>query len=192
MSDNRRPANAFSEDYLTHLRDRDEPEGPWGSEGLEPLVIYEHRGGFGLFKPWHRPDLGDEPEVSCKTLEDARTLQAARLAARRNRYYELEPALEPRQPEGFPVKRDGKVVAHLRSYDPDWVYACHVLTCATQSSEHLVTLLDLAGPTVQEQVGEILGRRATVPASGEGEEDDTQEESPGGAGGQPPGGDDPS
>lgn len=175
MSDEQRPANAFSDDYLTHLRDQDEPEGPWGSEALEPLVLYEHQGRFGLFKPWHRPDLGDEPEVSCATLEDARTLQAARLAGRRRRFYELESAVEPRQPEGFPVMRDGKVVAYLRSYDPDWVYACHVLTCATQSSEHLVTLLDLAGPTVQEQVGEILGRRATAPASGKGLDDDTRE-----------------
>ena len=173
MIDKPQPANAFSEDYLTHLHDQDEPDGPWGGEGLEPLVIYEHRGWFGLFKPWKRPDLGDEPEVSCKTLEDARTFQAARLTERRRRYYELAPATEPSRPQGHPVLRDGQVVAYVRSYEPDWVYACHVLTCTTQSSEHLVTLLDLAGPTMQEQVGEILGRRALAPASGPAAEDGT-------------------
>lgn len=183
MIDKRQPANAFSEDYLAHLHDRDEPNGPWGGEGLEPLVIYEHRGWFGLFKPWKRPDLGDEPEVSCRTLEDARTFQAARLAERRRRYYELNPATEPSAPQGHTVLRDGEVVAYLRAYDPDWVYACHVLTCATQSSEHLVTLLDLAGPTMQEQVGEILGRRTTAPPSGATAEDDTRTEPLNGANG---------
>jgi hypothetical protein len=155
-----RSASAFTEEYLSVLRDESEPEGPWVREGLGILSIREVRGRFGLYQPWRRPDLGDEPEAEFETLEDARLALAARLALRRSRFYELQDARSPRSREGYAVEREGRVVGHLRSYDPDWVYACHVLTCLARSPEHLGTLLDLAGPTAQEEIGEILGRAA--------------------------------
>lgn len=160
MSDKPRSTNAFSEQYVAHLRDLDEREGPWVRDFPEPLVIYETGGLFGLFHPWQRPDAGDEPEATFTSLEDARLCLAGRLALRRKRYYELQRGTGG-PPQGYPVLREGVVVGHLRTFDPDWVHACHVLTCLAQSSEHMVTILDLAGPTTVEQIGEILGRAAS-------------------------------
>lgn len=176
MSDNPRSTNAFSEQYVAHLRDRDEPEGPWVRDLPEPLVIYEVGGLFGLFHPWQRPDAGDEPEATFTSLEDARLCLAGRLALRRKRIYELQPVTGARPPQGYPVMREGVVVGHLRTFDPDWVHACHVLTCLAQSSEHMVTVLDLAGPTTVEQIGEILGRDASQVNAGASAEDDKMAE----------------
>lgn len=176
MSDKPRPTNAFSEQYVAHLRDRDEPEGPWVRDLPEPLVIHEAGGLFGLFYPWQRPDAGDEPEATFTSLEDARLCLAGRLALRRKRIYELQPVMGPRPPQGYPVMREGTVVGHLRTFDPDWIHACHVLTCLAQSSEHMVTVLDLAGPTTVEQVGEILGRAASNENNRLDPEDETKEE----------------
>lgn len=173
MSDNPRSTNAFSEQYVAHLRERDEPEGPWVRDLPEPLVIYETGGLFGLFRPWQRPDAGDEPEATFTSLEDARLCLAGRLAIRRKRYYELQLVTGPRPPEGYAVLREGAVVGHLRTFDPDWVHACHVLTCLAQSSEHMVALLDLAGPTTLEQIGEILGRAASNENTRPDPEDET-------------------
>ena len=176
MSDKPRSTNAFSEQYVAHLRDLDEPEGPWARDLPDPLVIYEVGGLFGLFRPWQRPDAGDEPEATFTSLEDARLCLASRLALRRKRYYELQPVPGARPPQGYPVMREGVVVGHLRTFDPDWVHACHVLTCLAQSSEHMVTVLDLAGPTTLEQIGEILGRAASNENGRPDSEDDTKEE----------------
>lgn len=179
MSDKPRSTNAFSEQYVAHLRDLDEPEGPWVRDAPEPLVIHETGGLFGLFRPWQRPDAGDEPEATFTSLEDARLCLASRMALRRKRYYELQPVTGARPPQGYPVMREGEVVGHLRTFDPDWVYACHVLTCLAQSSENMVTILDLAGPTTVEQIGEILGRGAAQENAGVDAEDETRPEVPG-------------
>ena len=179
MSDKTRSVSAFCEKYVAHLRDLDEPEGPWVRDVPEPLVIYEAGGLYGLFRPWQRPDAGDEPEATFTSLEDARLCLAGRMALRRKRYYELQPVTGARPPQGYPVMREGEVVGHLRTFDPDWVYACHVLTCLAQSPEQVVTVLDLAGPTTVEQIGEILGRGASQEDAGASGEDDTLAELPG-------------
>ncbi|HYO12358.1 MAG TPA: hypothetical protein VE685_04080 [Thermoanaerobaculia bacterium] len=176
----KRSTNAFSQDYLSVLKDEEEPEGPWSrDEAGIPLLIREAGGRFGLYPPWRRPDLGDQPEAEFETLEDARLALAARLALRRSRFYELRDAAAPGSGGGYAVEREGRVVGHLRSYDPDWVYACHVLTCLAQSPEHLVTILDLAGPVAQEEIGEIMGRAALEKRkAGRVEEDDPSEGAP--------------
>lgn len=179
MSDKPRSTNAFSEQYVAHLRDLDEPEGPWVRDVPESLIIYEVGDLFGLFRPWQKPDAGDEPEATFTSLEDARLCLAGRMALRRQRYYELQPVTGARPPQGYPVIREGAVVGHLRTFDPDWVHACHVLTCLAQSSEHMATVLDLAGPTTVEQIGEILGRSASREDTGADTEDDTRSETPG-------------
>src|SRR5215213_5471812 len=98
VSDKTRSVNAFSEKYVAHLRDLDEPEGPWVRDVPEPLVIYEAGGLYGLFRPWQRPDAGDEPEATFASLEDARLCLAGRMALRRKRYYELQPVTGARPP----------------------------------------------------------------------------------------------
>ena len=160
--------NAFSPGYLTLLREKDEPKGPWSGGGYGPLEIRETEGGFGLFRSWRSPDTGDVPEAEFASLEDARLAVAARSALRRTRFYQIQDAQGSPPREGYAVENEGTVVGRIRSYDPEWMFACHVLTCIAQSPEHLAALLDLAGPATQEDVGEILGRTTIAAGAGPG------------------------
>lgn len=158
MSDTNPLRNAFSEEYRTRLQSRDEPDGPWAGDLPKPLVLWDLGGEFGLFQPWQDPRAGDEPQAVFTALEDARLALVARAAVRRTRYYQLSDPQEPRPAEGYAILREGEVRGRIRSYEPEWIEVLNVLTCTAQSSEGLATLLDLAGPTAQEDVGEILGR----------------------------------
>lgn len=158
MSGTNPSRNAFSEEYRTRLQSQDEPDGPWAGDLPKPLVLWDLGGEFGLFHPWQDPREGDEPQAVFTSLEDARLALVARMAVRRTRYYQLSDPQEPRPAAGYAIVREGEVRGRFRSYEPEWVEVLNVLTCTAGSSESLATLLDLAGPTAQEDVGEILGR----------------------------------
>jgi hypothetical protein len=151
-------SSAFSPEYLAFLRERNEPDTPWAGEDTGPFVIREIGGGFGLFRPWQSPEDGDQPEAVFQTQEDARLALTARAALRRARYYRLQEADGNRPAGGYAVEREGAVIGHVRSYDPEWIFACHVLACTAQSAAHLATLFDVAASATQEEVGDILGR----------------------------------
>lgn len=157
MSDQSETRNAFSEEYRAGLRRRDEPDGPWSGDMAKPLVIWNLGEEFGLFHPWQDPRRGDEPRAVFRTLEDARLALVARTAVRRTRYYQLRESQEAPPAEGYAVVREGEVRGRLLSYEPEWIEVLNVLTCTAQSPEGLAVVLDLAGPTTQEEVGEILG-----------------------------------
>jgi len=163
MSERSESRNAFSEEYRAGLHTRDEPDGPWSGDAEKPLVIWELEEGFGLFHPWEDPRKGDQPSAVFQTLEDARLALVARSAMRRTRYYQLRDPQEPRPDEGYAVTREGEVRGRLRRFDPEWVEVLNVLTCTAQSPENLAVLMDLAGPSTQEDVGEILGRGPRLP-----------------------------
>lgn len=156
-------SSAFSPEYLAFLRERNEPDTPWAGEDRGPFVIRKIGGGFALFRPWQSPEAADEPEAVFQTQEDARLALSARAALRRARYYRLQEPDVDRPGVGYAVEREGAVIGHVRSYDPEWIFACHVLACAAQSPEHLATLLDVAGSATQEEVGVILGKEVTPP-----------------------------
>lgn len=158
MSGTNPSRNAFSEEYRSRLQSQDEPDGPWAGDIPKPLVLWDLGGEFGLFHPWQDPKAGDEPQAVFTSLEDARLALVARAAIRRTRYYQLGDPQEPHPAAGYAVVREGQVRGRIRSYEPEWIEVLNVLTCTAQSSEGLATLLDLAGPTAQEDVGEILGR----------------------------------
>ncbi len=126
------PSSAFSPEYLAFLRERNEPDAPWAGEDTGPFVIREIGDGFGLFRPWQSPEAGDGPEGVFKSHEDARLALTARAALRRARYYRLQEVDASRPGGGYAVERDGAVIGHVRSYDPKWIFACHVLACAAQ------------------------------------------------------------
>jgi len=50
------------------------------------------------------------------------------------------------------------VTGTFRTYEPEWVDVMNVLALTAQSPENLAAMLELAGPTTQDEVGEILGR----------------------------------
>ncbi len=150
--------NAFSEEYRTALRERDAPEGPWTDDASKPLVIRDLEGRFGLFHPWEDPGSGAEPVALFAGLEEARLALVARAALRKTQYYRLRQTAGEAPARGYAVLREGEVTGALRLYEPEWVEVMNVLALTAQSPESLAALLDLAGPTTQEEVGEILGQ----------------------------------
>jgi hypothetical protein len=171
MSEGSRSRNAFSEEYQALLRERDEPEGPWAGDAAKPLVIWQLRDGFGLFRPWQDPRAGDEPLAVFTDLADARLAVVARSLIRRTRYYQLRDPQYPHPAEGYAILREGEEKGRLRLFDPELIDVMNVLTCTSQSAESLALALDLGGPATQEEVGEILGRSFALPLRPEAVDD---------------------
>lgn len=158
MTDQFPSRNAFSEEYRTALREKDAPEGPWMDEAAKPLVIRDLGGRFGLFHPWEDPESGAEPAALFTSLEEARLALVAHGALRKMQYYRLRQTAGEPPARGYAVLREGEVAGALRLYEPEWVEVMNALALLAQSPESLAAVLDLAGPTTQEEVGEILGR----------------------------------
>jgi hypothetical protein len=153
------PKSAFSTEYRATLRARDEPGTPWAGDALKPVVILSTHGGFGLFRPWQSPQAGDVPLAVFTDLADARLAAVAHSILRRTRRFQLREPATPLVPEGYAVFRDRDVTGWLQASDPEWIDAMNVLTWIAQYTEGLAEMLDLAGPTIQGELGEILGRR---------------------------------
>jgi|GEM_PF-1321071 len=171
MSTEDQSKSAFSTEYRASLRERDEPDTPWAGDAMKPVVILEHEGGFGLFRPWQDPGAGDKPLAVFTELADARLAAVAHSVIRRTQHYQIR---EPRTlgvADGYTVFRDGDGRGWLQGFDPDWVTVMNVLTWIAQWSEGLAVMLDLAGPTIQVELGEILGRSYQV-LSGPGAPDE--------------------
>ncbi|MEA2599177.1 MAG: hypothetical protein QOF89_169 [Acidobacteriota bacterium] len=180
MSDGSRLTNAFSEEYQALLRERDEPDGPWAGDAAKPVVIWKMRNGFGLFRPWQDPQSGDEPLAVFTDLADARLAVVARSIIRRTRYYQLREPQYPHPVEGYAVLREGEEKGRLRIFEPEWIDVMNMLTCTAQTAEGLAVVLDLSGPTTQEELGELLGRSVALPLhpdlGGEAGEEETHPE----------------
>lgn len=183
MSDGWRLRNAFSEEYRTLLRERDEPDGPWAENAAKPLVVWRLPDGFGLFRPWQDPQAGDEPLAVFADLADARLAVVARAMIRRNPCYQLREPQYPHPVEGYALLREGQEKGRLRSYEPEWIHVMNVLTSTAQSAEGLAVVVDLAGPTTQEEMGEILGRSFAIPCQEEETRPEPVRPSPPDAGG---------
>lgn len=149
--------SAFTVEYLEALREREEPRG--GDPMVHgPLVFHEVGGRFLLYRPWQSPEMGDEPEAEFATREEALLFLASRPALSRGQLYELSLGREEEDRPGHAVVRENNEVGRLRAHIPEWVYAAHVLACLASSPENLAAVLEAAGPAVQEEVGQILGR----------------------------------
>ena len=153
------PKSAFSTEYRETLRARDEPDTPWAGDAVKPVVILSTQGGFGLFRPWQSPQAGDVPLAVFADLGDARLAAVAHSILRRTRRFQLREPATPLVPEGYAVFRDRYVTGWLQAFDPEWIDAMNVLIWIAQYAEGLAEMLDLAGPTIQGELGEILGRR---------------------------------
>lgn len=158
MSEEAQSKSAFSTEYRAILRARDEPDSPWAGDALKPVVILSTQGRFGLFRPWQNPQAGDVPLAVFTDLADARLAAVAHSVIRRTRHFQLREPATPLVPEGYAVFRDREVTGWLQAFDPEWIDAMNVLLWIAQYAEGLAVMLDLAGPTIQGELGEILGR----------------------------------
>ena len=150
--------SAFSKEYRAILRARDEPDAPWSGDAMKPVVILSTQGGFGLFRAWQSPEAGDVPLAVFANLMDARLAALAHFVIRRTRDYNLRVPPTPLVPDGFGVFRDGDLHGWLGSFDTEWVDSMNFITWMAQWAEGIAEMLDLAGPTIQGELGEILGR----------------------------------
>ena len=159
MEDDDRPhLNAFSQEYLDHLAERDEVPsaveagfaGPWKVERLPG-------GGFGVLRQWESREEGHVPEAIFESYEDALLLAAVLPGTGRDRLFHLE---RRGGPKGYAVESlsdEGlRALGTLRQFNPHLVEALHIAACLVRNPAALAALLRAAGPQVQEIVGELL------------------------------------
>jgi len=151
-------SNAFSEEFLVRLDERDEPSsaaeadaaGPWK---LEP---YPH-GGFALLRQGESLRRGDRPAGTFERRETALLAAAILPATGRDPLFRLR---GEETAAGFPLERArGEVVGHLEFYDPDAAAALHVAESLVRSPDALARLLEAAGKVALERAGKIAFER---------------------------------
>jgi hypothetical protein len=159
--------NAFSPEYLSALRERDETSGSaLEAELAGPWTVREHGQRFHLFREWESFEAGHRPFGSFATREDALLFLTAL------RVMSWPPLFKGRDTAAVPadhrIEREGEDVGATRTLMPDLIVAANVLARLVRSAPDLANVLGLAGGTTQESAGEILGvtvlARAEEPA----------------------------
>lgn len=148
-------SNAFVEDYLALLNERDEPltaaeadyAGPWTVEA-------RLQGGHGVQRTAE-----EVPYAVFDSVEIAQVAAAALPGTGREKRYRLGKEEEPGR--GFPVYRAGEVVGHVRLFDEELVSALNVLDAILASPYDFAWLLEAAGGLALQHVGRISMARAT-------------------------------
>jgi hypothetical protein len=149
------PSNAFVEDYLALLNERDEPltaaeadyAGPWSVEARQ-------QGGHAVLRPAE-----DVPYAAFDSVEIAQLAAAVLPGTGREKRYRLGKDENPGR--GFPVYRSGELAGHLRLFDEELVAALNVLDALLSSPYDFAWLLEAAGGLALQHVGRISMARAT-------------------------------
>lgn len=163
MSDRPQPCvNAFSLEYLSALRERDETSvGALEGELAGPWTVREHDRRFHLFREWESFEAGHQPFGSFGAREDAFLfLSALRMLSGPPLFRGRETAA----PTNHRIEREGETVGATRTFHPDLILAANVLARLVRSAPDLANVLGLAGGTTQESTGEILGSRVMAQA----------------------------
>lgn len=164
MADDPTSLNAFSQEYLDAVRERDDPSTTLEADTAEPWEVREVGGLFGLFHPWESLEKGDLPPGTFHFRETALLFRLIWPALGRNRLFRLGSVATP---EGYPVETSDQVVGYLKSFNPDAIFGAHIGSHLLRSPHSLAVLLWLSGSTVQRQVGRILGELAREEGEGD-------------------------
>jgi hypothetical protein len=147
--------NAFSPEYLSALRERDETSGALEAELAGPWTVREHDQRFHLFREWESFESGHRPFGSFASREDALLfLTALRMLSGPPLFKGREPSSPPADHR---LERGGEDVGVTRTFQPDLILAANILARLVRSAPDLANVLGLAGGTTQESTGEILG-----------------------------------
>jgi hypothetical protein len=148
--------NAFNEEYLLAVRERDEPATSHEADMAGPFTLEEQAGRLALFRAWESAARGDVPQALFRDRETALLFQAIWPALGRERFFRLR-----REPgaSGYGLEQEGELVGSLRSFDTDAVAGGHFVSYLARTPLSLALLLEASGPTVQRHVGRILGAR---------------------------------
>jgi len=153
------PVNAFTEEYLALLNERDEPvtageadyAGPWNIEDLP------RGGGHALLRSNQDPD-ADRPYAVFSMLELAQVAAAVLPGTGREKKYRLGPDEEPGR--GYPIFRSGETVGYVQLFDEDLVASLNVIDALLASPHDFAWLLEAAGGLALQHVGRISMARA--------------------------------
>lgn len=147
--------NAFVEDYLALLNERDEPitapeaeyAGPWSVEARQP-------GGHAVVRPAE-----EVPYAVFNAVEIAQIAAAILPGTGREKRYRL--GMDEDGGRGFPVYRSGELVGHVKLFDEELVAALNVIDALLGSPYDFAWLLEAAGGLALQHVGRISMARAT-------------------------------
>ena len=150
------PVNAFTEEYLALLNERDEPitaaeadyAGPWSVEDLP-------QGGHAV-----RRAGGDQPYAVFSLLELTQVAAAVLPGTGREKRYQLGRDEEPGR--GYPIFRTGETVGYVQLFDEDLVAALNVIDALLASPHDFAWLLEAAGGLALQHVGRISMARAAA------------------------------
>jgi hypothetical protein len=157
MSEQRdEPFNAFSDEYLSAVQERDEPSTAHEAETSGPFSLAEQEGLLALYRPWESAESGDVPLALFLHRETALLFQAIWPAIGRSRLYRLR---EAPNVQGYGLEEGGQVVGSLRSFDPDAVLGGHFASYLARAPLSLALLVEAAGPAAQKLLGRILAAR---------------------------------
>jgi hypothetical protein len=156
--------NAFSTAYLTRLREQEETltaaeaelAGPWKQEPAPGKP-----GAVAVLRQWEDLTAGDSPVAVLWQEERARLLAILLPILDREPLFYLE---EGATAEGYPLvavygEQGPQIAGWLDRYEPRWSEGLHIVEALIRSPFALATLLEVAGPGAEEQVGRIRARR---------------------------------
>lgn len=159
-SGNTLPANAFVEDYLALLNDRDEPVTASEAEYAGPWRVEDRRqGGHAVVRAAEDLARGDKPYAVFESVEIAQIAAAVLPGTGREKRYRL--GKDQDSGRGFPVYRSGELVGHVRLFDEELVAALNVLDALLSSPYDFAWLLEAAGGLALQHVGRISMARAS-------------------------------
>ena len=157
-------SNAFAPDYLARLREQEEIltaaeaelAGPWKTE-----PVLGKPGAVAVLRAWEDFAAGDRPVAVWWQEETARLLTLLLPALDREPLFHL---VEGETADGYPVlavygDQGSQIAGWIDRYEPRWAEGLHLLEAIVRSPLALATLLAVAGPGAEEQVGRIRARQ---------------------------------
>lgn len=147
--------NAFVEDYLALLNERDEPITASEAEYAGPWSVEARReGGHAVVRPSE-----EVPYAVFEAAEIAQVAAAVLPGTGREKRYRL--GKDEDAGRGFPVYRSGELVGHVKLFDEELVAALNVIDALLASPYDFAWLLEAAGGLALQHVGRISMARAT-------------------------------
>ena len=151
------PPNAFTEQYLDLLSQRDEPVTASEADTAGPWHLEPHPQGWAVLRQGESLEAGSEPAAVFQKKDAARLAAAVLPGTGRRLRYRLSQDAEPL---GYPLLDDGQVVGHLRFFDQDLLGALNVVDALVSMPRDLAWLIDGAGGLALDHAGKIALERA--------------------------------
>lgn len=149
-------ANAFTQEYLELLSQRDEPVTGAEADAAGPWHLEPHPQGWAVLRQGESLEKGSTP-TAVLLKQDAARLTAAVLpgTGRRLRYRLGKDA----ETLGYPLLDDGRMVGHLRFFDENLLAALNVADALVSMPRDLAWMLDGAGGLALDHAGKIALER---------------------------------